>query len=165
MENRSKKKYVRALEDGSVYDAETGEILQDTGLALKRAPKKQYRFGEWVAMSQAGYERVSKECSANANRVFNNIMSKMKYQNYWTDLNKSEIARDLSMSRNTVAKAITELFNKAILVDLDDGHVTLNASVAYRGSAYNQMALEKRIRSADNARGFEIENVVPLRKN
>ena len=160
-----KPKAIAALTDGTLYDPATGEVLQDTGLTLKKPPKKQYEFGEWAAMSLSGYERVSKECSSNANRVFNNIMSKMKYENYWTDLNKSEIARDLNMSRNTVAKAINELFNKDILVDLDDGHVTLNANIAYRGSAFNQMKLVKRIRSADNAKGFEIENVVPLRKN
>lgn len=146
-------RFVQAA-DGSVADAETGEVIEH-GYTAVLMPKRRNGFGErWMAMGQDAASTMAeqgKEIGLDGFRVFMHLVSSLDFENL-IQVSQAEIANRLAMKRPNVTRAIKRLIATGALLEGPRIGVhrsyRLNPSYGWKGSAKNhQSALQERMKA------------------
>jgi hypothetical protein len=99
-------------------DLSTGEVLE--GVVAYVAPRKVNGFGkDWLAMSQAALQelaRQGKTLGLDGYRVLFSLLARLDFENLIL-LSQAEIARELSMHRAHVQRAIKRLVSIDAIIE------------------------------------------------
>lgn len=110
---------VRQLDDGSLMDLATGEILggQANRGTFVFIPSKPKIKESWFMFFQSACEKLSKDktLSGETFRVLMKLLSDLDFENYIL-IPQSEVAKELDMQRSHVNRAIKQLLDKGIIV-------------------------------------------------
>lgn len=124
----------------SQINADTGEILDHTVLAIL-PPKRKNGFNNgWMAMSQVGADILAESNLGGAEfRLLWKLIAKLDFDNE-TLINQASIARELGMHRQSVQRSLKRLIALGVVIegnkdDLVVRRYRLNPNFGWKGSA------------------------------
>ena len=109
----------KQLDDGSILDLTTGEILGGSGSrgSFVFIPSRAKLKENWFMFFQNACEKLSKDktLSGESFRVLMYLLSHLDFENYII-IKQAEVSQELDMQRSHVSRAIKQLTDKDILI-------------------------------------------------
>jgi hypothetical protein len=142
------------LEDGTVFDASTGEIYDRSQYVAMIVPRKQKIKENWFMGFQDAFEAlaIDKELRGEPRAVLDFLISRLDFENYIL-VQQVEIARKLEIDESNVSRAIKKLVDKQVILRGPKAGKTpsykLNAYYGWKGTVKNFKEEKLRLRMVD----------------